>query len=403
MKRVLQINAVYGRGSTGRIVRDIEAMAEKHGIEAYVAYQMADKLPSRGYRIGSRLDWKLHALFTRVFGRQGYFSRRATKKLCRYIESVKPDVVHLHNLHANYINLGMLLTYLGQRDIATVLTLHDCWFFTGKCFHFVESGCERWKSGCGDCPRNKLDIKSLFTDCTARVHADKKRWFEKIPRLYTVGCSRWISELAKDSLLSSGKVTHIYNGIDTAKFSPRTTDLKSRLGIADKFMAVGAANKWLAPENMPLFDRFLDEREDDEVLVLFGATEEHRSVARGREGVVLLGYQSADGMAELFSAADVFLNPTHADTLPTVNMEALSSGTPVVTYAVCGSPELVADGVTGYSVEEGDTAAMLRAMREIKAGGIDPEACRSYALAHFDKNENYKAYIDLYKNIIQGV
>ena len=400
--KLIEINATYGIGSTGRIVADLMSEAELNNIDVGVAYQSADRSHAHAFKVGCRLDRAYHGAMTRILGRQGYSSRRATKKLLAWLDSERPDVVHLHNLHSNFINLGMLLTYLSDRDIATVITLHDCWFFTGKCFHFVESGCDRWQTGCHDCPRNKLDIKSLFFDSSKKVWQDKKALYERIPRLYTVGCSRWITELAQKSILSSGEVLHIYNGVDTKGFSPRKTDFKERLGVSEKFILTGAANKWLLPENKELFDSFIRERREDEVLILFGSRAEHFAAVKGAEGVLPLGYLNADEMAELFSAADVFVNPPHADTLPTVNMEAASCGTPVVTYDVCGSPELVVDGVTGYVVAEGDSLAMLDAVRRVRSRGIDPAACREHAVGHFDKNENYKAYIRLFKNIAEG-
>ena len=400
--KLIEINATYGIGSTGRIVADLISEAKLNNIDVGVAYQSADRQEECGFKVGGSIDRAFHGAMTRILGRQGYCSRRATKKLLFWLDEEKPDIVHLHNLHSNFINLGMLLTYLAERDIATVLTLHDCWFFTGKCFHFVESGCERWQTGCHACPRNKLDIKSLFFDASARVWSDKKALYERIPRLYTVGCSRWITELAGKSILSSGEVLHIYNGIDTDRFAPRVTDFKKRVGAEGKFLAVGAANKWLAPENKALLDGYIQNRSDEDVLILFGSRSEHFDAVDGIEGVIPLGYLNADEMAELFSAADVFVNPTHADTLPTVNMESLSSGTPVVTYAVCGSPELVLDGVTGFVVKEGDVDGMLAAVRAVKAGAIDSAACRKYAIEHFDKNKNYKAYIRLFKNIAEG-
>lgn len=401
--KLIEINATYGVGSTGRIVADLIAEAKLNNIDVGVAYQSADRAAECGFKVGNRFDKAWHGLMTRVMGRQGYNSRGATKKLIKWLEEQNPDIVHLHNLHSNYINLELLFSYLAKRDIATVITLHDCWFFTGKCCHFVESKCDRWQTGCHDCPRNKLDIKSLFCDASARVWADKKRLYEAVPRLYTVGCSKWITGLAEKSILSSGKVLQIYNGVDTDVFRPMATDFKSRHGIEDKFVALGAANKWLLPENDELLKTYLKTKKDDEVLVLFGADDAGKRATAVLDGVITLGYfTDKTDMAELFASADVFINPTHADTLPTVNMEAAACGTPVVTYDVCGSPELVLDGVTGYVVPEGDIGGVLIAKAAVRDGKISRDACREYAENNFDKNENYKKYIELFKRIYNG-
>ena len=401
--KLIEINATYGIGSTGRIVADLIDEAKFNNIDVGVAYQSTDREAEFGFKVGNPVDRAWHGLMTRVMGRQGYNSRGATKKLIKWLDGQKPDVVHLHNLHSNYINLELLFSYLAKQDIATVITLHDCWFFTGKCCHFVESNCERWQTGCHDCPRNKLDIKSLFFDASARVWEDKRRLYEAVPRLYTVGCSKWITELARKSILSSGNVLQIYNGVDTDVFKPTVTDFKKRYGIDGKFITLGAANKWLLPENKALLDAYIKTKKDDEALVLFGIDESEKRSVPENSGVVVLGYitDKAD-MAELFASADVFINPTHADTLPTVNMEAAACGTPVITYDVCGSPELVNDGVTGYVVPEGDVLGVLCAKTAVRDGKISRDACRNHALSNFDKNANYKKYIELFKEIYNG-
>jgi len=179
--KVLQVNAVNALSSTGRTVSELAAGLETRGIESRVAYS-AGPAPKHGYLIGTQLEKKLHALRSRLSGRQAYFSKRATRGLLRYIEAESPDVVHLRNLHANYINLPMLLSFLGERDIPTVVNLDDCWYFTGKCCHYTIDGCYRWETGCGSCPRLRKDNPSWFIDASAEMWADKKRLFESIPR-----------------------------------------------------------------------------------------------------------------------------------------------------------------------------------------------------------------------------
>ena len=170
--RVLQINANFGFGSTGLIVKDISDQIEKEGSEAFCAYQKTNTPVNNGYQIGNKFDWKLHALFSRVFGRQGYYSYFSTKSFLKYIDKIKPDVIHLHNLHSNYININLLFKYIAKKDIPTVITFHDCWFFTGKCFHYVDVSCDRYKTGCGKCPKKKAPPKSLFFDFSAQVLKD---------------------------------------------------------------------------------------------------------------------------------------------------------------------------------------------------------------------------------------
>ncbi len=156
--RILQVNAIYGSKSTGTIVKDIDLLLQSKGHESYVAFQKSTEVPTNGYKIGNKLDYKIHALLTRLLGKQGYFSIASTKKFLKYIDKIKPDIVHLHNLHSNYINLNMLLKYLEYKNIHTVITLHDCWFFTGNCSHYQVAKCDKFKDSCGDCPLLKKDV-----------------------------------------------------------------------------------------------------------------------------------------------------------------------------------------------------------------------------------------------------
>ena len=178
--KILQINAVFGYKSTGVIARDIGEAVERAGGEAYFAYQTKSGETKRGYTVGNKLDWKAHALFSRVFGKQAYFSRRATKKLIKHIENISPDVVHLHNLHSNYVNLDLLLDFLGKRNIPTVVTMHDCWYFTGKCYHYQDVSCDKFTTDCKKCPKWRGNPPSFFFDKASCMLADKKKYFGRL-------------------------------------------------------------------------------------------------------------------------------------------------------------------------------------------------------------------------------
>ena len=216
--KVIQINAVYKIRSTGRIVFELHQFLLKNGIESYVACSDGND-KDEIYLIGSNFEKKLHALMSRLTGLQGYFSRIGTKRLIKYMDQIKPDIVHLGNLHANYVNLPMLLRYLAQHDIATVITLHDCWFFTGKCMHYTVVRCQKWKDGCNRCPQLRADNKSWIFDRTSKIWKDKKTGIEAIPRLAVIGVSDWITNEARHSLLGKAKlIRRIYNWIDLDTF-----------------------------------------------------------------------------------------------------------------------------------------------------------------------------------------
>ena len=399
--KVVQINAIYGSKSTGTIVKEIQSCCEMHGIESYVAYSIADRPDDevpRGYCIGNKLTAKWHALISRLFGKQAYFNRFTTWKFLRWLDKVNPDVVHLHNLHSNYIHLNMLLRYLAKCDIATVVTMHDCWYFTGGCMHYASTGCQRWQTGCGQCPKWR-QIPSYFLDRTQSVLKDRKQYLSAIPRLTIVGASEWIANEMKQSLLKDLNITFVHNGFDLSIFRPSLSDKREQLGINNRFVILGPANKWLLPINKPTLDCFINHLTQDEVLVLFGGpTSDYLP-----EKIIQLGYtKSRQEMAEIYSMADVLVNCSREDTLSSLNLECQACGTPVVTYDATGSKETV-DGQCGFAVSTGDTEVLWEKVVEVKRMGkhIFSAQCREWVKAHFEKSRNYEEYIELYHKIAE--
>ncbi|MBQ9861549.1 MAG: glycosyltransferase [Clostridia bacterium] len=400
--RVLQINATYGYGSTGLIMQDIGETLTAAGEEAFFAYQSAKELVPNGYCVGNRIDWKVHAVLCRLFGRQGYYSKAATRRFLRYLDEVKPDIVHLHNLHSNYIHLNDLLKYLAKKDIPTVITMHDCWYFTGKCFHYVDVGCDGFQHGCGNCLKKEAPPASLLFDCSRAVLRDRIRFLSVVPRLKIVGCSEWICGEAKKGFMRDFAITAIRNGVDITVFKPQDKRaLKTARGLQDKFVVMGMANKWLLPSNRALLERTVAMLDDGAVLMLVGCTDGQKAqLARYGDKVVCIGFVSDRAqMAACYATADVFVNATHADTLPTVNMESICCGTPVITYDSCGSPELILEGC-GYTVAEDDVDRMLERITAVRQSGAWD--CSAIGAEHFDKNKSYRQYMDVYRELVKA-
>lgn len=399
--RILQINAVYGYSSTGTIVKSIRDRSIQSGIEAYVAFPKGcGRIEENTFEIGSLIDHKLHALLSRMQGKQAYFSRWSTGSLIRYMKHIKPDIVHLHNLHSNYVYLNMILDYLAKNDIATVITMHDCWYFTGGCFHFSSAGCDRWRSGCGNCPKRMSDTPAYFSDESESILRDRVRYLSAIPRLTMVGCSEWIASECRRSLISATDVRCIHNGFDLSVFKPVESDWKRRLEIPeDKFVIIAPATKWLMEENRPALDYFLDRMSDDMVMVVFGAKgDDHPS----SDKLKTIGHVSSrEMMAGIYSMADVMVNCSKEDTLSSINIEAQACGTPVVAYDATGNPETVCPEA-GYVVEAGQYLSLFDRMTEIKRIGKSrlSARCVGFVRENYELNSSYKKYIDLYHSIL---
>lgn len=397
----MQINAVYGVGSTGVIVKDLHELCLKNGIESYVSYSTTNKKANEiknGYVIGGTLGKKIHAVLCRLGGKQAYFSSFATKKLIKHINNIKPDIVHLHNLHSNYINMNMLLDYLGKNDIETIITLHDCWFYTGGCFHYTAAGCSKWLEGCGNCPKKMQDTPAILKDNSAKILSDRKKYFSAIKNLTVVGVSKWIEEEACKTFFKNAKTCHIHNGIDTSFFKPTPSDFRSKYKLEDKFLILAPANKWFKAVNKDTFDYFTNNLPDDCVMVMLGCTESQKSHLP--KNVLTLDYiKDRDELRKVYSACDVFVNCTREESLSLVNVEAQACGTPVVTYRNTGAQETV-DNKCSFSVETGNYKELFETVLKIKSAGKDSytQECISCSYNMFDRNRNYKQYINLYSS-----
>lgn len=399
--RILQVNAVLGNGSTGVIVSDIHSLAVSKGIDSFVAFSntnISDDKIVNGIRIGNILGKKIHALLSRFNGKQAYFSSLATRKLIKQIRKIKPDAVHLHNLHSNYINLNLLLKYLGDSNTRTIITLHDCWFYTGGCFHYTSVNCDKWLTGCGQCPKKMQDTPAYFFDCSSKILKDRKKYFGRIKDLTVVGVSEWISEEAGKTFLGSKRILTVYNGIDTDFYKPTASNFRDKYNLNNKFVLLGIANKWLKSINSELLRTVSEYLKPDMAFVMIGCSKEN--MTQLPSNIIGLPFiNDREMMRDIYSACDVFVNCTREESFSLVNVEAQSCGTPTVTYANTGAKETV-DNMNSFGVESGNIIRFVECIEQIYISGKKKysSGCRSFVLKKFDKSLNYMKYIDLYKS-----
>lgn len=399
--KILQINAVNAIASTGRNAKELGDFLLSQGHDSVIAYSKGPSLDkNREFIIGNNIDAKLHGLLSRISGMQGYFSRGATKKLLSFMDEYSPDVVALNNLHGNYINLPLLLGYLAKKDIATVAVLHDCWFYTGKCCHYTAKGCYKWKDSCGACPQLKKYNKSWLFDRTEKMLADKKKLFGAIPRLAVVGVSDWITEEARKApVFSNAKIfKRIYNWIDTETFAPRNTDaLREKLGLDGKNVILAVASGWNKEKGIDTLLEIADKLTEDEKLLLVGNI---GSIELKENIIHIPATNSVSELAEYYSLADVFVQPSLEETFGKVTAEALSSGTPAVCFNSTANPELVGDNC-GSVVEVGQIDRLYKEIEEIlsKDKSIYSKACREFAEHNFNMEKNLSEYAKLFEEL----
>ncbi|MBR6737919.1 MAG: glycosyltransferase [Clostridia bacterium] len=399
--KIAQINAVYGIGSTGRTTKELAESLACNGHECFVGYSISNvSYQKEGvtlYQIGNALDHKAHALFSRLFGLQAYFSSKATKNLIKELEIFKPDVVHLRNLHANYINLPLLLKWLGKNSIPTVISLHDCWIFTGKCTHYTVQNCYKWQTGCSACSQLKKDNNSWLFDRTNKLWKDRKSLFEKIDNLAVVGVSNWITDQAKSSTLKSAKIIkRIYNWIDLKTFYPRECEKSDNFSVL--LISAGWSKNSTKTQDMLALANGLNENMQ---IILAGSVESDIELPKN---VKPIGYvNSTEDLAKLYSQVDVYVHLSQEDTFGKVIAEALACGTPAIVYNSTACPELVGNGC-GYVVKPRDINAVSNAVNEVYKNGKEKYSanCVEFAKSNFEKDYLIKETLSLYNELLRG-
>lgn len=401
--RLLMINSVSGYGSTGSICLDIATELEYQGHECYIAYgQLSTDYP-KNFRIGTRLENHLHNVGRRLLGKQGYYTKNGTEKLVTFIKEYNPDVIHLHNLHGNYLNLEILFDYLIEVQKPIIWTLHDCWAFTGRCAYYSDLACEKWKTACHHCPQLNTYLLQLFLDKSKTMHEDKKKWFTQFKKATILPVSNWLAREVRQSLLNCYPIEPVYNWINHSIFTPfnAADETAKHYNLkTDKFTIICVSAYW--SKNTVRFNdliEFATEIGDNYQIIAVGKIED--SSVLPKNCIAIPYVNGKQELAKLYNFADVYLHLSTEDTFGLVIAEAMSCGTPVVVNDVTACPEIVGEGC-GYAIESRNNVSRIAAIHTIQKNGKSfySNNCRQRVLGNFDMKTNINKIIDVYKNAI---
>ena len=404
---VYEINS-WDCGSTGKIMLQIACAARKKG---YLVKTCSSRWAGRKKifsQIGNKnhiyfgtfFSFTIHYILGCSFGLLGLFSVISTLKLIHIMKKNNCRLIHLHNIHDYSINIPLLFYFIKKNNIPVIWTLHDCWSFTGRCPHFVMKRCERWKTGCFNCPYPKDSYPRSKFDTSHMMWNLKKKWFTGIKNCKIVTPSKWLANLVNQSYLKEYPVKVIHNGIDFSVFKPTESSFREKYGFVDKKIVLGVAFGWGKRKGLDVFIELAKRIPEDYRIVLVG-TDENVDKQLPSNIISIHRTQNQKELAEIYTAADVFANPTREENYPTVNMESIACGTPVVTFRTGGSPE-IPDETCGSVVDCDDIDAMEIEIRRIcEKKPYSVEACLKRAKS-FDMNDRFKEYVDLYKEFIQN-
>lgn len=393
--RILQINSVCGVGSTGRIATDLYKVLEEQGHECLIAYGRGTAPEGiNSYKIGTNLDNYLHVVRTRLLDQHGYGSKKPTIELVKKIKEYNPDVIHLHNLHGYYLNLEVLFDYLEESNKPVIWTLHDCWAFTGHCAYFDYIGCDKWKNGCSNCPQIKSYPSSYFFDNSNNNFEFKKRLFTKLKNLTIITPSNWLLIEVKKSFLSKYNCEVINNGIDLEIFQPRNSEFRKRYNLEGKKIILGVANIWDKRKGLDSFIQLSSKINENYQIILVGITEKQR-IQLPQNIISIPRTSNAMELAEIYTVADVFINPTLEDNFPTVNLEAVACGTPVISFDTGGSSETIIDGY-GEIVLQKNIDSIINILENSNFYSRDLDCLQEKVKMNLSNQVKFNQYINLY-------
>ena len=392
-KKLISIN-LGNFGSTGKIMMGISTTVS--GLKNYETYYAIpgnknNQKSDNCIIICTEFERKVAEKLAYYTGYRGIWMKFSTYRLLRKFNEIKPSILHLHNLHDTYINLPMLFRYIKRNNIRVVWTLHDCWAFTGQCPHFTIVQCEKWKNGCYNCPQYQEYPKAKY-DRTAKMWKMKKKWFSGVLNLTIVTPSRWLAELVKQSFLKEYPIQVINNGIDMSVFGPRESNFRNNYNIR-QYMVLGVAFDWGFKKGLDVFVELRKRLPDEYTIVIVGTNSEIDEVLP--KGIVSI-HRTYDQLelSEIYSSADVFVNPTREENYPTVNMESIACGTPVITFNTGGSPEIVGD--CGIVIDVNDINALEKAIIKLcDKKDMMKNLCIKKS-KQFNQKDRYEEYCELY-------
>ncbi|WP_289764600.1 glycosyltransferase [uncultured Duncaniella sp.] len=398
MPTLLQINVTANWGSTGKIAEDIGKLAIEAGWESWIAYGRGNPTSaSRLIRIGNDFDMKSHALQSRLFDNHGLASKKVTEVFVRKIKEIKPDIIHLHNIHGYYINYPILFDFLKKYGKPVVWTLHDCWPFTGHCAYYSFAKCNLWQTGCHNCPQLKNYPSSLFIDRSKKNYLDKKNTFLGCENLTIVTVSNWLKRELSESFLKEYPSQTIYNGIDVSIFH----QLHTISNDSSKKIILGVASVWDKRKGLDDFISLRKKLPDDYIIMLVGLSNDQISTLP--EGITgIRRTENVEQLVALYNMATVFVNPSIEETMGMTTVEAMACGTPAIVYNSTASPEIVNKDLCKI-VTSGNIDGIVNNIKWISENFTTDNSneLAKWVEMNYEKREKFKEYINLYNSLLK--
>lgn len=396
--KVLMINSVCGIRSTGRICTDLATVLEAQGNEVKIAYgreNVPEKFKKYAVKIGNTIDVKIHGVLSRLFDMHGYGSKYATIKFIEWVEEYNPDIIHLHNIHGYYINLKILFDYLKKSNKPVIWSLYDCWSFTGHCAHFDFNQCDKWKNGCYDC-KYIMEYPKSYLDGSKRNFRLKKNLFSSVDNLTIIAPSQWMKNMLLESFFQEKRVCVMPNGIDLKQFVPTNSSFRRDNDLDNKLIVLGVASTWDRMKGIDYINRLADELDKNKYQVMIVGNLKPE-IQLSMNVLHIPRTNSIKELCEIYTVADIFVNPTLQETQGLTTIEALACGTPAVVFNSGGASECI-NGSCGESVDRGDYNKLKKYIIDFNESVASSQKCVD-SVRKYDKSQVYLPFLKLYDEI----
>lgn len=401
--RILYINVICKHGSTGKITYDLYTQCKDDGHEAVVCYGRGPKLEEPDvYKFG--LDWEtnVHALLTRLTGVNGCWSFFSTRRLLRFMDAFQPDVVHLHEPHAYFVNLQPLYDYFAKRNIPLVYTFHCEYAYTGKCGYAYD--CEQWKTGCGNCPQVREYPASFFFDFTKQMFRRKQAQWEDLKKVVITTPSGWLADRVRCSFLKDRDIRVVYNGVDTKNVFYRrdTKSLREEHGLTDEKIVLTVAPKLMGERKGGRWVVQLAQQMKDENIKFIMVGIEDMSQKFPDNVIPIARTANQHKLAEYYSMADCFVICSDKETFSMTCAESLCCGTPIAGFC-SGAPETVFLQPHAVFGTYGDLDELEKNVKLQLNTAFDREKLAKEMQQLYSRDSMYENFMKIYKELTNEV
>lgn len=402
--KILIMNTGWCKTSTGKIAFGLYKKLIEEGHECRLLYGESDKKSEdkNVTALDTHLEIELHRKINQITGFHATFAPNAMRRFKKIADEFRPDLIQLYNIHGYYIDIYRMFSYISKKKIPIVYSMLDEHPYLGYCCYAYE--CEQFKTGCNNCKERVREgyLQSWYFNRARETFLLKKKAYEENDITFTG--PEWVVKRASQSeLLRNADVREVDEYVENKNvFIPRDKSIvRKKIGVGEnKRIILNVAPFSNGRKGVKDFLELASRcKEENTIFINVGYDGVRKNIPSNFIGIPFVTDQIQ--LAEFYSAADLLICTSYADTMPNVCLEALSCGTPVCTYNITGNP-YVAELPCNYIVEPGNVNELLSIVEKLGKKEKTLEIkCREYAVRRYSIETYYNKMTEIYMEKIR--